>query len=235
MLENTVKNLTKPLIVDEDGYVFKAKSVNVSGQPSTTPDNTLSHILIMFYYLIRIFMEVSGTDVPPTYEQCVDNFINLMGDDNFSGFLKGFYHMDPERMKQFVKDLYAEFGLLVKDSALKMQYKEEGEFVDDFEFLGCTVMWNDTYNKYTPVPRIEKFFTSLLYSARLDTVEIYAQRINGLAHLTYGNDTLASYIYDVASRLVGSYYNYLSPATLTQLCEVVTKYTTLARYAYGLE
>jgi len=233
-LEHSVLNLVESLVVDEEGLIFKMRQGNRSGQPSTTVDNTGCHIIIKFYILISLYYEKNAKI--PTYRECLDNFPNLLGDDNLTGLDDNFVPIwDINMMKSYIVKYYSEFGLTVKNSAFKAQIKTVNDKVDDFEFLGCTVAWSDKWHRYYPVPRQEKFYSQILYTAKTDSIEIYAQRIVGLAYLTYGNDLLGQIIISVASHLLKDFTQFLDTPTQVHLAEVVIQYSKLAYIQFGLE
>lgn len=230
--DHVTENTVSSLIVDEEGLVVEMPAKgNRSGQNSTTIDNTGSHIIIKFYLLIKLFFKKHGRE--PTYEECISNFPNLMGDDNLTGIISSF--VIKGEMLDFIISIYQEFGLEVKRSALKEQYLERGDYLDDFEFLGCTVAWNSQFRKYYPVPRLDKFYTMIIFSPSVDTLDLYSQRIIGLAYLTYGNTFLGSICTDIAKLLLSSYYPMLSFDSVSQLSSLVLDYNSLANLQFGLE
>jgi uncharacterized protein YfbU (UPF0304 family) len=223
-------NTVRSFVVDEDGVVFETCIGNRSGSNNTTTDNCGCHIIIMFYMLIRLFYIKNG--VLPTYEQCFAQMVNVMGDDNLSGLDEEFC---VPGMKQFIKDTYAEFGLLVKESAFKEVYRENDMSILGFEFLGSTVGYDTRTNRYIPIPRVRKVCSSLLYSSSRLSIDTFCQRLIGLCVLCYAHEKLMEIITDAIGYVVQNSFNELSSSTLLQLNDILVDIHSKDYLVHGFE
>jgi hypothetical protein len=153
------KNLSKPFICTPDGHIYQRDCGNCSGSGTTTTDNTIAHIVIKFYLMISLFYH--NNNELPIYEEIV-NFVilSLYGDDDLTSLEKDdwFEGEDSEWfpfLKDFVRKVYAEFGLTIKESAFKVQSTLEG-----LEFLGSTFVYKEGI--WLGRPRYGKIVSSLM-------------------------------------------------------------------------
>jgi hypothetical protein len=157
------RNTCYPFISLEDGSIYQRMCGNGSGSNNTSEDNTIAHIIIMFYLLISLYFHFFN--VFPTYEEIDrDALAGLYGDDKIAAldwlnFCK--VQFDEEFFKNFVIGIYEEFGMTVKKSQFVVQYDEKLGPLDGLEFLGSTARFDYKRNVYVPEPRISKIATSL--------------------------------------------------------------------------
>jgi len=180
---------------DQDGFVFVNHQGNRSGSNNTTPDNCLAHVLIKIYNLICIYEEIHGC--VPDYDMISKQGVNLMGDDNLSGYTPEFYCVDFDERMRF---RYGEFGLEVKVGSDRMAVIDK--ILPDFEFLGCTIGFNNEFKKYVPLPRQNKVASTIMYCEELCDLNIYAQRIIGLLYVSFADDILRPILYDIVGHLI---------------------------------
>lgn len=194
------------LEIDEDGYVFVDEAGNRSGSVNTTTDNCGCHVIIMFYMLIKAYKQNFG--VVPTYTQCVEQGVNIMGDDNLTGLTKEFVVPD---MDTFVRNIYQDFDLTVKESAFQSKILTDDDYdLSGFEFLGSTAHKNSD-GFYVPIPRIDKVCSTIMYSDGPMPIAQYAQRILGLIFLCYGVHWLDELLFSILEYLITNYFQASNP------------------------
>jgi hypothetical protein len=220
-------------VIDEEGIVFRTHQGNRSGSNNTTTDNCGSHVLIMFYLLIKLFHIIHGRE--PSYLECCKNFINVMGDDNLSGLDDDFIPDDVTILPDFIINTYAEFGLQVKMSAFKYQFRPELQPLDEFEFLGSTLSYLPDRDLYVPIPRRDKVASTILYAEGKMTIDRYAQRLCGLACICYGDEILLPIIIDLLQTVLDKYAHNLEAATIHLMSNILCMAGTLESLIFGFE
>jgi hypothetical protein len=180
------RNLSKPFICTPDGHIYQRDCGNCSGSGTTTTDNTIAHIIIKFYLLICLFKYTYGK--LPSYEEIVEFVIlSLYGDDDLTSLNREDWYIGDESqwfdfLKDFVRKVYAEFGLTIKESSFKVQSTLEG-----LEFLGSTFVLKDGvwYGK----PRYGKIVSSLLqYLEKPKTAQALCSTACAAVYLIAGMD-----------------------------------------------
>jgi hypothetical protein len=128
--------------------VEKVGASNCSGSGTTTCDNCIGHSIINEYgdkILEELHPELFNTEIPPTWP-------DLYGDDILKSFLAAMW----ETLKDgsFIRHLYSQFNLTVKESAFKIQLGPVG-----MTFLGAKVVRVGNY--FLPAYNSERIFVAL--------------------------------------------------------------------------
>jgi len=159
-----VQNTVSPIIAFGDGSVWRRPTGNNSGSNNTTTDNTIAHIIIAFYLVLTRYFEQNNKI--PTYDEVLacSNFL-LFGDDNASGFT-GLFD-DYDEAFAFIRRIYGEFGLTIKEKQFKIILKSPNEPFSGIEFLGSTALYKN--GRYVPLPRFSKIAYSLTSLMRCES------------------------------------------------------------------
>jgi hypothetical protein len=149
-------NIVNAYIALPDGTIIYMHNVgNRSGTDTTTTDNCWGHLFIAFYLTLLIARDHLKREI--TYEEILRyTLFSLYGDDNLGSFLKKFWNLSPEQLKEYVLRAYSHFGVVVKPSQFQVK---EGSDISGLEFLGSTFHLSD--GAYSPLPRFGKLYTSL--------------------------------------------------------------------------
>jgi hypothetical protein len=186
------RNLAKSFICTPEGHIYLRHCGNVSGSGTTTSDNTIAHILIKFYLFIRLFR--TEFDREPTYLEIVEFVVlSIYGDDDLSSLVKDDWFDGTQEewfsfLKDFVRSIYTEFGLTVKESAFKVQSTLEG-----LEFLGSTFRF--VKGTWLGEPRYGKIASSLLqFLEKPKTPQALCSTSQAVCYLLAGIETEESKI-----------------------------------------
>lgn len=174
-----VQNTIRPKIAFGDGTIWRRKTGNNSGSSNTTTDNTIAHTIIMFYFVIRRWHKIFGS--LPSYEEVlgVADFF-LFGDDNAGGISEVLCFDSQEELYSDLSSAYAAFGLLLKQKAVKVIFKQSGEPFSGIEFLGSTCRFE--HGLYVPYPRLSKlmFSVSCIYTGDVEDFGILIDRVKAI-------------------------------------------------------
>jgi len=161
-VEYVVDNTVQPYCCLPDGSIYRRLLGNGSGSNDTTTDNCWSHVMIMFYVLLRTGMVLFERIL--TYDEIIFNTrVSIYGDDNFFSFRSKFWfpHGPPqgmeEQIKNWIREGYEMFNMIIKERAFDIKFGR----VEGLEFLGSTAYWSKRHNMYLPKPRIGKLCTSI--------------------------------------------------------------------------
>lgn len=158
--------MANPLVFMPSGELVRLEHGNMSGQDSTSTDNTMGHDLLVEDAIQRTRSE-GGI--------CL-NFIKLYGDD-FVG------SVSDESAELFAKNLratYLKHGFVVKEDAFKIQVGLEGATFLGGEFQRCKV-----HGCWTYVPSAKKLLESAYFSDRDLTDEQLLGKIHSLYVLAF--------------------------------------------------
>lgn len=156
-LDYVVRNTVNPICSMPDGTLFQKETGNSSGSGKTTVDNTLAHTTVVMYFLIKMHYDYFGEI--PSFDKVRAAAIHLYGDDSLGGLRRSEWcpGISNEEFATRLKEAYALFGLLLKESQTKIQNSLEG-----LEFLGGTFRKGvDSPRCWVLEPRIGKILTSL--------------------------------------------------------------------------
>jgi hypothetical protein len=189
MHENVVHNVVTPYVATFNGDIYQRDTGNCSGSGKTTSDNTIGHTIIEFYAWIKMFYEKN--ERLPTFMEIIDMVIeSLYGDDDLGSFIVSEWMNGStveemvEKFKQKYIECYQEFGLLIKESAFKVQSDING-----LEFLGGEIQFSPKYNAHLAVPRVSKIATTLssILEGDRDLVQ-YSSILQAVYALTWAID-----------------------------------------------
>lgn len=238
ILEWVIENTIRPIIGLTDGTIWRRLCGNGSGSNETTTDNTIAHIILMFYLLIKLFVRRFGK--MPTYEELEDKAeIFLYGDDNEGGIDSDFFDIEPEEFEKFVRNVYGEFGLIIKESAFKMEVGKGRLF--DLEFLGSSTRWNEKYARYVPYPRVEKVLGTLKYVLeKNETTEQVASKIIAMYVLFRPNEDeqsgkIVNFLRSYSEFVLREYYDSTCSRHMHFLNQVADDSYPWADEVFGLE
>jgi len=175
------KNTIHTYIVGPDGHIYERDIGNLSGSGKTTSDNTIAHTIIDFYFFIKLYYHTYNN--VPTYEQIVSKVReNLYGDDQFGRIkLSDWFAGTVDEFFNFMREVFLEFGLVIKDSACGYSNDSLG-----LEFLGTTINYNNDMRMYYGSPRYSKVLTSLTQILEEKTIEGYCGVVKALSVLIEG-------------------------------------------------
>lgn len=218
------KNLSKSFICTPEGHIYQRQCGNVSGSGTTTTDNTIAHIMIKFYLFICLFKARYFS--LPTYEEIVEYIVlSLYGDDDFTSLVKDDWFEGTIDewfiyLREFMIKIYAEFGLTLKPSALKIQSTIEG-----LEFLGTT--FRKVRNYWFGEPRYGKIASSLLqFLEKPKTAQALCSTSQAVCFLLAGIDTnesrlLMEFNREYAKQILKLHGNSLCRSERTDLQNIV--------------
>jgi hypothetical protein len=143
-----VEGEKEPFVLMPNGDVVQMFCGQVSGSANTTSDNTLAHIIIFFYALIKAAYEKD--EIYPTLEFILANVEAAMyGDDNINGV--SLYFNKYINNQKWISAVYADYNLLIKDDPSKFKTSLS---VIGHTFLGLEV--NFYSGKFVPFYSYEK-------------------------------------------------------------------------------
>jgi hypothetical protein len=151
-----------PVRLLPDGTVVGQDHSNSSGQNNTTCDNSILHLIILFYLILYLIRLEYGTTA--TYSDVVDYaIINVYSDDKIFGIKPGKTEYSIERLNEIEAEIYLRFGMVIKKSASKWIEHIPGDLFeeDEIEFLGGSCYWHEGLDMYVPKPRVGKLSTSI--------------------------------------------------------------------------
>jgi len=180
------QNVCHPVCVLFNGELIQRHTGNISGSGKTSTDNTIAHIICEMYTLITMYYDKNGTI--PTLEFILTNtVISLYGDDDLSSYIISDW-MDgtEEDFIRRYKEIYLEFGLVIKDKAFKGQFDD----LVGLEFLGNTIYYNKAQQLYFGEPRWSKILTSIIYNleSKDRSPQQYCSIVEAASALAFGID-----------------------------------------------
>jgi hypothetical protein len=144
-----------------NGQILFFKKSNSSGQNNTAADNCIYHEDIIWYLLITLWFFIYGTY--PEYNDILNNsVVSIYSDDKALG-LYGRLSLDGEDFARIEREVYAEFGMVIKESASRVVVRNPDTIMKDgdFEFLGSYNYYDVKTDQHYPMPRSRKLCTSL--------------------------------------------------------------------------
>jgi hypothetical protein len=136
-----------------DGVVVQWPWSQMSGDGETTSNNCIAHSIIAMYMLIRANPNASNEEI---LQQC----INIYGDDILGSATEEFKQI---LNLDFVKKVYSEFGLTVKDKTFRVHPDPVG-----CSFLGATVRSFEIAGEqyFVPAYRKDRILSGLQVSCK---------------------------------------------------------------------
>lgn len=159
MLDKKYDSLSYPLVFMPTGELVEFRHGNMSGQDSTSNDNTLGHTCLAGETHDKV------RAVHPDFEEET----GLYGDD----IITSTNH--PETYAKFLRETYVENGFVVKDSAFKVRKGLEGA-----TFLGGKFKRCETHGHWTYVPSKRKLMDSLAHCYAKLTDEEFVGKVHSL-------------------------------------------------------
>jgi hypothetical protein len=148
----TIKNVLESKILLPNGDVVqKVGASNCSGSGTTTTDNCIGHVIINEYAdaLMKAIMCDSAFEYT---EMDFKTWCDIYGDDILKSFSIKLW--DFLKDGSFIKELYLQFNMIVKDSAFRVQKGPIG-----MTFLGAKVVLFDNY--FLPAYCSDRIYTAL--------------------------------------------------------------------------
>lgn len=151
-----------PFCVALDGTIFMRQCGNNSGANNTASDNSILHLIIVFYLFIYAWHKRHGEF--PTISDIEENAnLGLYSDDKLGG--ANFCKFGWDDIASFQKDemeVYRRFNMVIKQSSILVTENKPGKPIDSrHEFLGSSAAFNELYGKYYGYPRIGKICSSI--------------------------------------------------------------------------
>lgn len=151
-----------PSAISPDGTVFMRQTGNNSGGNNTASDNSLAHLIVLFYFLIKCYYLKNQKLL--TLQEIMNNaFFGIYSDDQAGSLNYRFFGWCSE--DDYVSDkiqAYADWGLLIKPSASLVTLGRPGSRIDPrHEFLGSYFHFDEECARYLPYPRIGKICASI--------------------------------------------------------------------------
>jgi len=157
------------VFLTHDGSLFQRPCGNPSGSGSTTEDNCVAHVIILFRLFVKIFYYHYGR--MPTLDEIIENVdLGIFGDDNTGGCNSEFFGLENTDFKKELVDNYLFYSLIVKPSACIV---ERGIGDCKVSFLGLRSLGAPTYNF---IPNINKLLSSITYASKKDDFAIVCVR-----------------------------------------------------------
>ena len=182
-----------PYVLLPNGKVVRLKTGNMSGGNNTTPDNCIAHFIIRIYLyatmLLRAYPEKDWS-----FSEIFDHACEcIYSDDKLGSLDSAYFKVTLEEYKQLEKEVYALFGIEIKESSFLMT-KGPGRIDPRHSFLGSYCTYDEFYQKYIPSPRFDKVCASMVLEP-INSIEDpinYFQRILNLVILTYPREEVFS-------------------------------------------
>lgn len=160
-LASVIENLMHSIVLLPNGDLVELLTGNRSGSNNTAADNSIKHLIIKFYQLIR--MRVDKGMPEPSYAECLmHSECAIYSDDFIQSFDDVFFPYNTEELDIFMRDTYKEFGLELKPTATYFSYGV-GKLDSNHSFLGSYAKWDVSRGFYLPTPRVGKICSSLLF------------------------------------------------------------------------
>jgi len=158
------------VFLTHDGSLFQRKCGNPSGSGSTTEDNCVAHVIIVFRLFIKLYFEYYGR--MPTLSDILANVdVGLFGDDNTGGCNSEFFGIENElHFSESLIANYSFYSLVVKPKACSV---ELGVGDCKVSFLGLRCLGAPHYNY---IPNIAKILSSITYGSKHDSFSIVCVR-----------------------------------------------------------
>jgi hypothetical protein len=152
-LKWTIKNtLESKMLLPNGDVVQKVGASNCSGSGTTTSDNCIGHVIIN-EYADALMKALLGEHCFTYSEMDFLTWCDIYGDDILKSYSTKLWEF--LRDGSFVKDLYKQFNLIVKDTAFKVQKGPIG-----MTFLGAkVVLFDNTY--FLPAYDSDRIYTAL--------------------------------------------------------------------------
>lgn len=166
------------IFLTHDGSLFQRQCGNPSGSGSTTEDNCVAHVIILFRLFSKIFYEYYGS--MPTLEDILSNVdLGVFGDDNTGGCNAEFFGLTRDSFKKHLIDNYLFYSLIVKESACKI---EVGKNDCKVSFLGLRCLGYPTFDF---IPNINKLLSSITYASKKDSFLVVCVRALAIYRLLH--------------------------------------------------
>lgn len=179
-----VLNILNSIVIFPTGDLVEMATGNRSGQNNTALDNSIKHIIIKFYQLIRLRVD-NGFDVP-SYNELMQNVrMGIYSDDFLMSLDEKFFPFSLGEVNELMVSTYLEFGLVMKPSA-SFSTNSWGLVDKNHSFLGSNPQWDVFFDAYLPVPRFGKVCSSIVYKpmSKIDGFD-FLVRLVTLLSLTY--------------------------------------------------
>lgn len=175
-----------PKVLLPNGYIVQRVTGNDSGKNNTTTDNCIAHLIILFYLFNKRQYEMG---MQPSISYILDNAkFFIYSDDKIGGFYMDKWFDSIEHFKEFESSVYAEFGMVLKQSAIMVTRKDPGQRIDPgHSFLGSFCHYDEDNHMYLPYPRLGKICSSFCRKYAMKDVVIRFVRLIDLTVNTFPN------------------------------------------------
>lgn len=149
-----------------DGVVRVRLTGNDSGRNNTTADNCLFHVIVLFRFICRLWLELSKFKrLPELSEILYYHHYLVYSDDHLGSHRLKLLEVDEQSFIKLKAEVYAEFGMELK---AKQTFVSSGigRLNPRHSFLGSHFVFDCEWNMYCPFPRINKICSSLYYKIK---------------------------------------------------------------------
>ncbi len=175
----------EPLVILEDGGVYKFQIGQPSGSENTTSDNTLGHIALFMYRCITNCLKIYSR-IPTLREILLNVSAKIYGDDVITSHSQDYYFIsDPESLKYD----YSLFGFEI-DPDDPQKYKKQ-LVLTGLRFLGFEVDVLD--DQYVPFYNYDKVVNSSIVTLERTTAKEQLIRFEALLSLLVFNPNYEKY------------------------------------------
>lgn len=162
------------IVACPDGVLRKRLTGNISGSNSTTVNNSIAHLFILFRFIHKFWLIIVGR-IPTLQEILFFHKYNIYSDDAFGGHkIRAILELSDRLisydqaiviLKTLKVETYAEFGAILKP---KQHFSSEGSgrLNQAHSFLGSSFHFDELLGMYVPYPRINKLASSLKYTLK---------------------------------------------------------------------
>lgn len=173
-----------PVILLPDGTIWQRDTGNDSGKNNTTTDNSIMHLIIMFYFFLTRASEIGK---PMNLQTIIDYCeLAIYSDDKTGSCDHDFWQFDIESFMEHERMVYARFGLTIKPSQQVVTLRPAGSEIDPrHSFLGSYMYFDTEELMYVPFPRLGKLCSSLINEVPKLNTELLFRRYLVLTTLLY--------------------------------------------------
>jgi len=177
-----------PAAITPDGTVFVRQTGNNSGGNNTASDNSIAHLIVIFYFLIKSYYEHFQRYI--SLSEILNNALYGIYSDDQTGACN-FHYFGWTGIEDYTADklrAYLDWGLVIKPSATLVTIANAGSRLDPrHEFLGSYFHYDPKVARYLPYPRLGKICSSVTrvgMNPELEEDEFF-ERVLALTFLAY--------------------------------------------------
>jgi hypothetical protein len=149
-----------PTVVGPDGTCFMRQTGNNSGGNNTASDNSIAHLIVIIYFLVKTYYERNQLLLPLSDIMSNAEF-GIYSDDQLGSLNWRFFGwLSSEEYTSDKIRAYQDWGLQIKPTATLVTIGS-GRLHPDHEFLGSFCHFDENSNRYLPFPRVGKICSSV--------------------------------------------------------------------------